>query len=159
MTSTSVRPFLTARWMTMATRLSASSSDTPDGLVSRSISAFFSASALAFCRIASDAFSASASASCSITCLALGRSFDQSSAALGMVLSVCEFSCNTITLSGNSGDVLTWCEAPSLGPFHWPAAPAGSGQQPPEGGPVAQHDPLACGQGDGRVLLEPRQHA
>ena len=72
-TSTSVKPFFTARWTMLATRLSACSSDTPEGLLRRSSNAFFSASAFALARISSDAFSASAKASCSIICFALGN--------------------------------------------------------------------------------------
>src|SRR5215510_82745 len=58
------------------------SSDSPDGFVSRSINAFFSASSLARLRISSEHFSASANAIFSISALALGTSVDRLSAAV-----------------------------------------------------------------------------
>src|SRR5690348_3040640 len=58
-----------------------SSSDNPDGLDSRSIRAFFSASSLARLRISSEALSASANAIFSINALALGT-VDRSSVAV-----------------------------------------------------------------------------
>src|SRR5262245_20936986 len=58
------------------------SSDSPDGFVSRSINAFFSASSLARLRISSEHFSASANAIFSISALALGTSVDRLSVAV-----------------------------------------------------------------------------
>jgi hypothetical protein len=73
-TSTSVSPFFTAWVMMAAARLSASSSEMPDGFDSSSSSAFFLASACSFRRKSSLAFSSSAAATISIACFALGSS-------------------------------------------------------------------------------------
>jgi hypothetical protein len=61
---TSLRPFRTARWITVEASLTFSSSDRPEGLLSLSISARFSASAAAVRRTCSSAFSASLMAAC-----------------------------------------------------------------------------------------------